>query len=259
MVKRMKAEDYDKIDYAKALKLYQERFSDPNNFVFTFVGNIDPATFEPMVEQYLGSLKKQKRNETWKDNGLNLTKKDNICHYEKQMETPKATCYMIYNGAMEYTLKNQLAMQCLNDVMDIVYTEKIREDEGGTYGASAYATVDNGPDACRTLQVAFDTNEDKCDRLRQLAVEGLQRLATDGPTAEEFDKTVKNLEKKIPEKKLSTSYWVSSILNWDKYGVDSVAGYENAVKSLTPEAIKATAKEILFCGNVSEIIMKPQK
>ena len=42
LVKRMKAEDYDKVDYAKALKLYTDRFKDANNFVFTFVGNIDP-------------------------------------------------------------------------------------------------------------------------------------------------------------------------------------------------------------------------
>ena len=45
LVKRMKAEDYDKVDYAKALKLYADRFKDANNFVFTFVGNINPETF----------------------------------------------------------------------------------------------------------------------------------------------------------------------------------------------------------------------
>ena len=68
LVTRMKAEDYDKIDYAKGLKLFADRFKDANNFVFTFVGNIDPETFEPMIEQYIGALKTKNNKETWTTN-----------------------------------------------------------------------------------------------------------------------------------------------------------------------------------------------
>ena len=82
---RMKAADVDKIDYAKAMKIYKDRFKDPNNFTFYFVGNIDEATFKPLVEQYLASLKKKKNNETWKDINLSIPEKDNICHYTKQL------------------------------------------------------------------------------------------------------------------------------------------------------------------------------
>ncbi|MBR6272751.1 MAG: insulinase family protein, partial [Bacteroidales bacterium] len=89
LYKRMKAEDYDKIDYAKALKMAAERFADPNNFVFTFVGNIDPQTFEPLVAQYLGGMKAKKNKETWLDKGLDIVKKDHFCHYAKTMENPK--------------------------------------------------------------------------------------------------------------------------------------------------------------------------
>ena len=93
LVKRMKAEDYDKVDYALALKLFADRFKDPNNFVFTFVGNIDPETFEPMIEQYLGALKSKKNNETWTDKAPAVTDKNLINHYTKAMENPKTTCY----------------------------------------------------------------------------------------------------------------------------------------------------------------------
>ena len=48
----------DKIDYAKSMELYKDRFNDPNNFIFYFVGNIDEDAFKPLVEQYLASLKK---------------------------------------------------------------------------------------------------------------------------------------------------------------------------------------------------------
>lgn len=240
-------------------KVYRQLFNGANGATAVIAGDFKTEEILPLVQKYLGAIKKGAAPKNWKSNEDGFCDGSRINEFRTAMEQPKVSVLQFYKINQPFSTMAAVNYEALSYILHMVYTTTLREDEGGTYGASAYATVDNGPDACRTLQVAFDTNEEKCDRLRQLAVEGLQRLATDGPTAEEFDKTIKNLEKKIPEKKLSTSYWISSILNWDKYGVDSVAGYENAVKNLTPEAIKATAKEILFCGNVSEVIMKPQK
>ena len=164
LVKRMKAEDYDKVDYAKALKLYADRFKDANNFVFTFVGNIDPETFEPMIEQYIGALKTKKNDETWTHKVPALTDKDVTNHYTKAMENPMVSCYTIFNGDMEYTRKNQLTMQALNDVMDIVYTEKIREDEGGTYGVGVQGNLSLRPKETFMFLIGFQTNKERGQR-----------------------------------------------------------------------------------------------
>ena len=165
LVKRMKAEDYDKVDYAKALKLYADRFKDANNFVFTFVGNIDPETFEPLVEQYIGSLKTKNNDETWTDKVPLITEKDVTSHYTKAMENPMVTCYMVYNGDMQYTRKNQMTMQILGDVMDIVYTEKIREDEGGTYGVGVQGNLSNRPKETFMFLIGFQTNKEMYEKL----------------------------------------------------------------------------------------------
>lgn len=240
-------------------KVYRQLFNGANGATAIIAGDFKTEEILPLVQKYLGAIKKGAAPKDWKSNGDNYVDGSQINEFRTEMEQPKVTVLQFYKVNQPYSTMAAVNYEALSYILGMVYTATLREDEGGTYGASAHGNVSNGPDACRVFQVAFDTNEDKCDRLRQLAVEGIQRLATDGPTAEEFDKTVKNLEKKIPEKKLTTSFWISSISNWEKYGIDSVAGYENAVKSLTPEAIKQTAKEILFCGNVTEIIMKPQK
>ena len=188
LVKRMKAEDYDKVDYAKALKLYADRFKDANNFVFTFVGNIDPETFEPMIEQYIGSLKTKKNDETWTDKVPNLTDKDVNCHYTKAMENPKVTCYMVYNGDMEFNRKNQMVMQALSDVMDIVYTEKIREDEGGTYGVGVNGNLNLRPKETYMFLIGFETNKDMYEKLMGIAKAELQNVANQGPRPEDLKK-----------------------------------------------------------------------
>ena len=170
LVKRMRVEDYDKVDYAKALKLYADRFKDANNFVFTFVGNIDPETFEPMIEQYLGSLRTKKNDETWTSNVPVITDKDVTSHYTKAMENPKVTCYTIYNGDIEFNRKNQLTMQVLGDVMDIVYTEKIREDEGGTYGVGVQGNLSLRPKPSFMFLIGFDTNKEMYEKLMGIAI-----------------------------------------------------------------------------------------
>ena len=90
------------------------------------MGNIDTETFEPMIEQYIGSLKTKNNNETWTDKAPAITDKHVNNHYTKAMENPMVTCYMVYNGEVDYTAENIMKMQVLGDVMDIVYTEKIR-------------------------------------------------------------------------------------------------------------------------------------
>ena len=57
----------DKVDVDKALAVYKSRFTDFGNFTFIFVGNIDLAKLQPLVETYLGGLPSKPKHEHWKD------------------------------------------------------------------------------------------------------------------------------------------------------------------------------------------------
>ena len=255
--KRMKAEDYDKIDYAKALKLYADRFKDANNFVFTFVGNIDPETFEPMVEQYIGSLKTKKNNETWTTNVPTITDKDVNCHYTKAMENPKVTCYMVYNGEMEFNRKNQLTIQVLSDIMDIVYTEKIREDEGGTYGVAVFGDLSNRPKEAFDFGIYFNTNKDMYEKLMGIAKAELQNVANNGPRPEDLKKVKEFLVKKHAEDLENNRYWMNCIQTLDCDGYNPMANYEAIVNGITADDVAQMANAVLK-GYKKEVVQIPE-
>jgi zinc protease len=257
LVKRMKAEDYDKVDYAKALKLYADRFKDANNFVFTFVGNIDPETFEPMIEQYIGSLNTKKNDETWTANAPVITDKDVNCHYTKAMENPKVTCYMVYNGDMEYTRKNQMAMQALNDVMDIVYTEKIREDEGGTYGVGVNGYLSNRPKETFMFLIGFETNKDMYDKLMGIAKAELQNVANQGPRPEDLKKVKEFLVKKHAEDMENNRYWMNCIQTMDRDGYNPMQNYNDIINAITADDVANMAKAVLK-GYLKEVVQIPE-
>ena len=257
LIKRMKAEDYDKVDYAKALKLFADRFKDANNFVFTFVGNIDPETFEPMIEQYIGSLKTKKNDETWTTNAPAITDKDVTSHYTKAMENPKTTCYIVYNGDMEYTRKNQLTMQLLNDVMDIVYTETIREDEGGTYGVGVQGSLLNRPKPSFMFLIGFDTNKEMYEKLMGIAIAELQNVANQGPRPEDLKKVKEFLVKKHAEDMESNRYWMGCITTQDRDGFNPMADYDKIIESITADDVANMAKAVLK-GYKKEVVQMPE-
>ncbi len=255
--KRMKAEDYDKVDYAKALKLYADRFKDANNFVFTFVGNIDPETFEPLVEQYIGALKTKKNDETWTANVPAITDKDVTSHYTKAMENPKVTCYMVYNGDMEFNRKNQLTMQVLSDVMDIVYTEKIREDEGGTYGVGVNASLNNRPKESFMFLIGFNTNKEMYEKLMGIAKAELQNMANQGPRPEDLKKVKEFLVKKHAEDLESNRYWMNCIQTQDSDGYNPMANYNEIINGITSSDVANMAKAVLN-GYKKEVVQIPE-
>ncbi len=255
--KRMKAEDYDKVDYAKALKLYADRFKDANNFVFTFVGNIDPETFEPLVEQYIGALKTKKNDETWTANVPAITDKDVTSHYTKAMENPKVTCYMVYNGDMEFNRKNQLTMQVLSDVMDIVYTEKIREDEGGTYGVGVNASLNNRPKESFMFLIGFNTNKEMYEKLMGIAKAELQNMANQGPRPEDLKKVKEFLIKKHAEDLESNRYWMNCIQTQDSDGYNPMANYNEIINGISSSDVANMAKAVLN-GYKKEVVQIPE-
>ena len=257
LVKRMKAEDYDKVDYAKALKLFADRFKDANNFVFTFVGNIDPETFEPMIEQYIGALKTKNNKETWTTNVPTITDKDVTSHYTKAMENPMVTCYMVYNGDIEYSLENQLKMQVLSDVMDIVYTEKIREDEGGTYGVGVQGNVSLRPKESFMFLIGFQTNKEMYEKLMGIAIAELQNVANQGPRPEDLKKVKEFLVKKHAEDLESNRYWMSCITTQERDGYNPMANYEAIINGITGDDVANMAKAVLK-GYKKEVVQIPE-
>ena len=253
---RMKAEDVDQISYVNAMEMYKDRFKDPNNFTFYFVGNIDEDAFKPLVEQYLASLKKNKRKECWKDINLGISEKEVICHYEKDMQNPKVTIYMTINGPMEYNYRNEIYMDVLSDIMDIYYTRTIREEEGGTYGVGVYGTVTDRPKDAFLFLVAFDTNRDMYERLMNKVRDGLNDVATNGPSQEDLTKVVENLYKKRAENKEENSFWLNAMKTFNEDQINIDAEFEDIVKSITTQTIADFAKEVLN-GYNKEVVQLP--
>ena len=240
-------------------KYWKQLFADAAGASFVIVGDVNPEAIKPLVEKYIGSLPKGKKPLAWVDTKEYLAKGKIEKVIEVDMQTPKSTVYQIYNADIPYTYKAAAALDAVSYILDMRYTNSLREEEGGTYGASTQGNIKRRPKENAMFLVGWDCKPALCDKLRQLAIEGFNDLAMSGPTDDEMNSAKLNLQKNIPESRQRNSWWRSSIELYQTYGEDRDALYEEAVNSLTKEDLTSVMQALLSQGNFMEIVMKPAK
>jgi len=255
MAMRVKAEMIDQIDYNRIMEMYKDRFKEAGDFTFLFVGNINLEEAKPLIETYLGGLPTINRKENFKDIKLDIQKGARKNLFEKQMETPKASVLSIISGNCPFNLKNSLLMTMLSQIMDMVYTETIREKEGASYGVGTAGQLNCYPKEEAIFQIVFDTDPAKREKMEQIVMSELQKVAQEGPRPEHLAKVKEFLLKKHLENMKENGYWVNQLLDYYFSNIDMNTNYEKQVNEMTVEDVKNFTKALLDQGNIIEVTM----
>ena len=252
-------ETLEKASLATIERVYRELFKDVAGATLTITGNVDLATLKPLVEKYMGSLPKGKKaTEVNEVNVINRAEGKIERIVELELATPKSTVYQVYTAYMPVDTKTEVALSAASYVLDMIYTKTLREEEGGTYGASSAMNGRRIPNERASIMVAFDTNVEKSPKLRELAIKGLKELAENGPTQEQLTMAIENVKKNLPEQRSNNSYWLSALTAHKDYGIDYDAEYEAALAEVTVEDVKSVLQTVLASGNFMEIVLMPK-
>ena len=251
------AADVDKINYDRVLELYKDRTSDATGYMFFIVGNIDLDAIKPLVERYIGALPCNGRVEKIEKTTVETRKGIYRNNFKNKMENPTGTENIIYTGKIEPSLKNRLVMSFLNQVLNIVYTEEVREKEGGTYGVGVRGSISKLPEGEFTLMVNFKMAPERREELAAIVTREFEKLAAEGPVAEQVEKVRSYMLKSFEDIQNKNAAWMNWLYNNYFENEDSYTGHEELVKSITAEDIRLLAKYILDQGNFIEVSMTP--
>ncbi len=242
-------------------KDYKMLFNDAAGATVIFCGDFNTDELLPLVEKYLGSIKKGRKPLKWTDPKTDYLPGTVVEDFTVAMQTPKVTVVEFFNAPLkEYTVKEDIALSAASYILDMRYTKSLREEEGGTYGASTYGSVSSIlPHVEASFQISFETNPESADKLVKLSHEGLDSLANIGPTKDEFDMAVKNLDKNLHESRIKNGWWQTSLRYIELYGIDYDKDYEEAIKALKPEDVSAILKTTLASKSAKTIIMRPEE
>ncbi|KAA6323850.1 Protease 3, partial [termite gut metagenome] len=257
---RLKMNRLDEANYDKILSLYNDRYKDAGDFTFIFVGNIDTQEVKPYIELYLASLPTNHRVETFKDLNIPIRKGIYKNEFIREQETAKASNLILYSGKCDYNLKNNILISVASQILHIVYTEKVREDEGGTYGVSVSGDIDKFPKEKFEFEIYFDAAPVNKNKLMNIIYTELGDFVANGPSEVNLNKVKEYMLKKHKEDLKENSYWQETIDEYYYMGVDRTKDYEAIVSSLTVNELKEFAAGLFTQGNRIEVNMiSPEK
>ena len=257
---RLKSAMIDQVNYDKVMEMYKDRFEDASDFTFIFIGNINLEEAKPLFEEYLGSLPAINRKETFRDNKMDVRQGVYKNEFIKQQETAKASAYVMYSGTCAYNERSNILMSMVEQVLTLLYTEKVREDEGGTYGVRVDGGLEKYPKEIFTLQIVFETDPAKKDRLMEIIYGEIDNMIKNGPSDTNLNKAKEYMLKKHKENLKENGYWLGVIDEHLFTGVDMEKGYEEIVNSITTSEIRTFAEGLFKQNNKSEVTMiSPEK
>ncbi|HYQ57522.1 MAG TPA: insulinase family protein, partial [Draconibacterium sp.] len=259
--KLLSANVFDEISFTQMQEIYNDRFKDAGDFIFFIVGNIGEDLAKEMAEKYIGSLQDLPREEQWVDHHVRMPKGTTEKKIEVPLQTEKANINVIIREELPYNPVTNIKLSVLKGILDLRYTEEIREKEGGTYGVGTSVSSDQFPYEQKTLQMQFDADPEKADYLKSIAFREIEKIVTDGPTQEDLDKVILNMKKERAQNKEHNSYWLSTLYNYYYTGFNGNAeeNFDNILDGLTTAQIQEFAKAFYTDADVVDIVFLPKK
>jgi zinc protease len=146
-------------------------------------------------------------------------------------------------------------MSMLDQIMDIIYTKTIREEEGATYGVEVSGNINNYPYGIFSLYVYFDTNPQLIDKMIGKVKQGLDDIVKNGPSEADLNKTKEYMLKNYGEAQRTNSHWLSAIDSYYTWGIDKQNGFDAKIKAITVNDIKEFTAKLLAQKNEIDVIM----
>ncbi len=252
-------ESVGKITMDDIRKIFSDRFCNADEFTFFIVGNISTDSLKPLVEKYIGSLPVSGRKENWIDRGIRQPEGKINREISMPLTIPKSTVYLSFTRDMKYNPRNYLGLEVISGILDIVYTDKVREEKGGSYNVGVSFSAQKRPEQTGEGVISFDCDPARANELKAIVYNEIDSLVIKGPAQVNLDKTIKNILKTREETRLHNSYWMSILTRYYSYGINSndPGNYENVLKSFKVKDIRKIARKMFRKADVVDIVFRP--
>ena len=252
---RIHPADLDRLDYDRLIQIYRERFADGNDFEFFIVGDCNADSIAPLLAKYLGALPTLPGKEKFKIITLRDPKGEIYNVFEKEQETPRAIVNFSYHTKMKPTLRNGIIIDMIQQLMDMLYTETVREDEGGAYGVPVRGSIVRYPEDEAAITISLTTAPEKRAKMTEIIYQGIDQFVENGPNPENVQKVKEYMLRRHAEQLKNNGYWMNQMVEYAFWGEENVKPFEKTLNSITPADIQKVAKAIFRSGNHCEVGM----
>lgn len=248
-----------KADREATLSIVKDMLANPADYTFFFVGNIDMATFKPLVEQYIATLPVGGKSVEYAYNpAVEVAEGPKTVNQSMAMQTPQTwVCYTI-DGEIPYTAENRAMSSMIAQIMSKRLLNKVREEMGATYSISAVGQLDRFDRNNFIVQIPFPMKPEMQDQVFA-AIEEIFNAMTTDITDEELNPVKEFMVKEAAENLEENSAWAGAMSAVTLNGVQTFLNEAEVVNSITTADLMKFWKSVLDLNSRQTVILEPAK
>ncbi|MDE6844131.1 MAG: insulinase family protein, partial [Muribaculaceae bacterium] len=224
-------------------------------YTFVFTGNVELNELVPLLNQYIATLPVARRQKLNEVTSLAMVEGQVKKEFKQPMQAPSTYVYDLYSGKnLDYNVRNNQLLGLTGDVLDIIYTETLREEMGGTYGASVGGVMNPNTNEWQLIYF-FQTNKDQQEDMMKRADAELEKLLKEGAKSEHFNKVKEAAIKQLELQERNNSYWVNGLMQAER-GYNTLTGASESLKSITLDDLNKFMKGLYDGKNRIQVIME---
>lgn len=244
----------DAVNFDNSCKILKQCLSNAAEYTFIFTGNVDEATIRPLLEQYIATLPAKKVKKAKQLNDFRYVSGQVQNDFIAKAETPSVEVTDLFSGLnVAPTLENSEMLSFIGQILQQMYTASLREELGGTYGASTYGAL-NWNNGQWFILYSFKTNAEKQQALRDRAYKELMDLLSNGADPEKFQKVKEATIAQLDIKLRDNSWWDNALMSYER-GLFNPTENKAAVEGITLEKLNAFMKSLYDGKNRIEVMM----
>ena len=247
-------------DFDRAVQIYKERFANPADFTFFFVGNYDETEMKQFVELYLGSLK----TESGKKENYNL----NVLKPRPDMASQQVVYAgteeqgwmgMVITNPIDWNYRNSIIADMIGEALDILFVKIVREKMGDVYSPMVSMNSSKLPRPEMTLMILLGCDPAKTDKLAAASLKILNDFKAKGPDKKTMALIKKQMTSTRAKNIQTNSFWLGYISGKviQDEPIIAPSEYDNIVNSVTKKEMVEFMKKYFHPEIYTRVDMHP--
>ncbi|MCR4942474.1 MAG: insulinase family protein [Campylobacter sp.] len=260
--KPLEISDLDGVKLDELKAIIKAKFTNPSDYNFVIVGDFEVEKIEPLIKKYLASLSPKNTHQSFVDDGVRA--KFGQHKFQKNYQTTQRSDVSVncINYNAKYSYKDTVLARALRSVLQTALREKIREDEGETYGFRVMLGLKKHAIEHSVLNISFTASPKSVDKILSQIKQIQNTIKKSGAISpvhlENFKKSTIITMKKYYDQPDFLVKNIASNLIFDTEIFD-INEYEKIVKSITNDDIIRIANIFLDDKNEFISINSPKK
>jgi len=256
----MEVNDLDKIN-EKAVLAFLTMALNPADYTLVMAGSLgNRDNLLRLTETWLASIpvSEMPRWNEWAKPDIQYSENAEKLIYKGKED--KSLVYQGWRVPKPWTAEDNAAVLVLNEYLDIVLTDEIREAMGGVYSVSANASLSPAPVGELSLGVYFVCSPARQEELRKAIRERLASLAEGGFDAETFSRAKEALVKTFECALESNDFMARNLAHFaviTNTPLSQFAQRPALYRSVTAEQVQRIVRELLATGPI-ELVLLPE-